>query len=147
MISKPSDELKMSAFEYAYRHKNIAAAIGIEFDREGHLLPRDQTPEQIAHALPASKRAALEHLLTEFRANRLNTRSPALRKDTKEYEELLAKLYSFAPPVASPPAPGVAAPLGLALLARRTQLPHHVGPTIPIPSQLWTYPASITRTL
>jgi len=101
-----SDELKMSAFEYAYRHKDIAAAIGIEFDREGHLLPRDQTPEQIAHALPASKRAALEHLLTEFRANRLNTRSPALRKDTKEYEELLAKLYSFAPPVASPPAPG-----------------------------------------
>lgn len=90
-----SDDLKMSAFEYAYRHKDIAAAIGVEFDREGYLIPRTCTPEQIASALPPHQLAAVEYLLNEFRANRLNTRSQEFRKGTKQHEELVADLESF----------------------------------------------------
>ena len=37
-------ELKMSAFEYAYKVKEIAAAIGLSFDRDGLIEPRTKTP-------------------------------------------------------------------------------------------------------
>lgn len=90
-----SDDLKMSAFEYAYRHKDIAAAIGVEFDREGHLIPRTSTPEQIASALPPHQLAAVEYLLNEFRADRLNTRSQEFRKGTEQHETLVKALESF----------------------------------------------------
>ncbi|WP_055478078.1 hypothetical protein [Sphaerimonospora mesophila] len=104
------DDLKMSAFEYAYRHKSLAAAIGIEFDRDGHLLPRTFTPEQIASALPPHQLAAVEYLLNQFRANKLNTRSQEFKKDTDEYNILLTKLESFGQPMAAPTASGGTSP-------------------------------------
>lgn len=58
-----SDDLAMSAFEYAYRSKDIAAAIEAEFDRDGMLLPRSSTPEKIASKLPKKKLGALEYLV------------------------------------------------------------------------------------
>lgn len=90
-----SDALSMSAFEYAYRNKHIAAAIGAAFDNDGQLLPRDSTPEKTAASLPPTKLNALEFLIGEFRANRLNTRSKEFGKDTKERDLLLARLNEF----------------------------------------------------
>lgn len=75
-----SDDLRMSVFEYAYRNKDVAAAIGAEFDKDGQLLPRSSTPEKIAAKFPKAELSALEYLVNEFRADRLNTRSPELRR-------------------------------------------------------------------
>lgn len=86
------DALTMSSFEYAYRRKEIAAAVGVAFARDGQLLPGDQTPEQIAAALSPQQRSALEYLVTEFRADRLNTRSPALKDGSDAYQRLVGQL-------------------------------------------------------
>lgn len=84
--------LAMSAFEYAYRNADIAAAIGASFDGDGHLRPTTQRPEGIAASLTDQQRAATEYLMVEFRAKRLNTRSPEFKKTTPEHAMLLAKL-------------------------------------------------------
>lgn len=77
----PDDgELKMSAFEHAYKVKDIAAAIGVSFDGDGMLEPRSKTPERVGKALGGEQLAALEHLGSEFRADRLNTRSPEFKR-------------------------------------------------------------------
>jgi hypothetical protein len=89
-----SDALKMSAFEYAYRSKEIASAIGVEFDKDGLLVPRTFSPEAIATNLPENGLSALEYLVSEFRAGRLNTRSPEFKKRSEEYSQLLARLSS-----------------------------------------------------
>ncbi|HKG38508.1 MAG TPA: hypothetical protein VKB25_05920 [Conexibacter sp.] len=86
------DSLRMSAFEYAYRRREIADAVGIAFDRDGQLLPRTLRPEQIAAELSPFQRSAIEYLVSEFRANSLNTRSPAFREATPEYRALVARL-------------------------------------------------------
>lgn len=87
-----SSELAMSSFEYAYRRGEIADAIGLEFDSDGLLLPADETPEQIGARLPKQKREALEYLIAEFRANRLNTRSDAFKKGHPAGADLLRRL-------------------------------------------------------
>jgi hypothetical protein len=84
--------LAMSAFEYAYRNADIAAAIGATFNGDGHLRPTTQRPEGIGASLTDRQRAATEHLMIEFRAKRLNTRSPEFKKTTPEHAVLLAKL-------------------------------------------------------
>lgn len=84
--------LAMSAFEYAYRNADIAAAIGASFNGDGHLRPATQRAEGIAASLTDQQRAATEHLMIEFRAKRLNTRSPEFKKATPEHAVLLAKL-------------------------------------------------------
>ena len=91
------DDLRMSVFEYAYRNKEIAAAIGAEFGKDGQLLPVTSTPEKIAANLPTSTLATLEYLVNEFRADRLNTRSPELKKASeahKPFVELLRRIAS-----------------------------------------------------
>ncbi|ORA58442.1 hypothetical protein [Mycobacteroides franklinii] len=87
-----SDDLAMSAFEYAYRSKDIASAIGMEFDTDGLLLPRSSTPAKIGADLPKSKLSALEYLVSEFRAGRLNTRSPEFKKRSDPYQRLVDRL-------------------------------------------------------
>ncbi|NYG57841.1 hypothetical protein BJ980_000764 [Nocardioides daedukensis] len=89
--------LAMSAFEYAYRNADIAAAIGASFDGDGHLRPTTQRPEGIAASLTDQQRAATEYLMVEFRAKRLNTRSPDFKKTTPEHAMLLAKLTGTIP--------------------------------------------------
>ena len=86
------DKLAMSSFEYAYRKKDIATAVGLEFDGDGLLLPRGSAPEEIAAQLPPQKLKALEYLVSEFRANRLNTRSDAFKKGHQAGDQLLARL-------------------------------------------------------
>ncbi len=103
-----SDDLKMSAFEYAYRSKEIASAIGVEFDKDGMLLPRVSTPEKIAAKLTKEKLSALEYLVSEFRAGHLNTRSPDFKKSKQEYQSLVNRLNGVslpAPPQPAPPNP------------------------------------------
>lgn len=102
--------LTMSAFEYAYRNADIAAAIGAVFDAEGRLLPTALTPQAIGAALDTRQRAAVELLMTEFRAKRLNTRSDEFKKDTHEHNWLIGRLTgtTLAGPTAaaSPPTSG-----------------------------------------
>ncbi|MBS1674410.1 MAG: hypothetical protein JSS74_10645 [Actinobacteria bacterium] len=109
------DELAMSAFEYAYRNKDIASAIGVDFDKEGMLLPRTSTPEKIATKLPKKPLGALEYLVGEFRAGRLNTRSPEFKKRSDEHQPFVDRLNGVsAPRAAAPtqPSPPSASPTG-----------------------------------
>lgn len=101
-----SNELSMSVFEYAYRNKSIAAAIGAEFDKDGRLLPTSSTAEKIAAALPEAKLNALEYLLNEFRAERLNTRSEEFKKSSPRHQEFVDRLNgALATPSPPEPAP------------------------------------------
>jgi hypothetical protein len=84
--------LTVSAFEYAYRNATIAASIGVDFDAGGQLLPRKMGPTKIGAALSAPQRDAVEYLVNEFRAGRLNTRSPQFKKASPEHKALLAQL-------------------------------------------------------
>lgn len=109
-----SNELSMSVFEYAYRNKSIAAAIGAEFDKDGRLLPISSAPEKIAAELPKTKLNALEYLLHEFRAERLNTRSPEFKKSDHKHQELVDRLNGVlvtpSPPAHAPAATASPAP-------------------------------------
>lgn len=87
-----SADLRMSAFEYAYRNKDVAGAIGIQFDRDGFLLPSSKTAEQIGASLAGQPLEALEYLLGKFRSEALNTRSPAFKKATPEHADLVSRL-------------------------------------------------------
>ena len=124
-----SDDLRMSVFEYAYRNKEIAATIGAEFGKDGQLMPATSTPEKIATNLPTLTLAVLEYLLNEFRADRLNTRSPELRKASeahKPFVELLKRLASGenpAVPTGAPPTSSSAPPPAPAQ-ARQPRAPH-----------------------
>ncbi|BEH02741.1 hypothetical protein brsh051_20220 [Brooklawnia propionicigenes] len=103
--------LTMSAFEYAYRNKDIAAAIGVEFDKDGLLLPRTLTPEKIAAKLPKKKLDALEYLVGEFRARRLSTRSPELKKSSREpHQHFVDRLNGISTPAAPQPTPATQSP-------------------------------------
>jgi hypothetical protein len=82
--------------------KGIAAAIGLSFDRDGLLEPRKKTPEAIGKALKGQQLTALEYLVGEFRAERLNTRSPEFRRGTEMQAALIARLEGREP--ASSPA-------------------------------------------
>lgn len=95
-------ELKMSAFEYGYKVKQVAEAIGLAFDGDGLLEPRTKTPERIGKAISGDQLAALEYLVNEFRAARLNTRSREFKRGTPESAALIAKLEGRPPA----PAPG-----------------------------------------
>ncbi|WP_374008529.1 hypothetical protein [Leifsonia sp. LS-T14] len=107
-----SDDLKMSAFEYAYRQKDIAAAIGIAFTKDGFPEPTEKKPADIGAGLTSGQRAAVEYLVTQFRAGKLNTRSPEFKRGSDENEDLLAKLLGTSPGGSggSPAAPGPSAP-------------------------------------
>lgn len=87
-----SDDLRMSAFEYAYRNKDIAAAIGVAFNKDGTLVPATLSTEKIAANLHKKELSALEFILAEFRAGRLNTRSQEFKKTSAEHEKLLANI-------------------------------------------------------
>lgn len=87
-----SDDLRMSVFEYAYRNKAIAAAIGAEFDSDGQLLPKSSTPERIASRLRSAQLDAVEYLVGEFRADRLNTRSPEFKKTSDQHKPFVDRL-------------------------------------------------------
>lgn len=112
-----SDDLAMSAFEYAYRNKDIAAIIGVEFDREGMLVPRTLPPEKASAKLSQNSLRALEYLVGEFRAGRLNTRSAEFKKSDPAHQPFLDRLkgattQSSTPPIASPPTTPATPPSG-----------------------------------
>ncbi len=84
--------LRMSAFEYAYRSKGIASAVGIVFAADGTLVPKASPPERISKEISLRQRQALEYLVGEFRDGRLNTRSPQFKKDLPEHRALIERL-------------------------------------------------------
>ncbi|WP_461164464.1 hypothetical protein [Arthrobacter sp. R4-81] len=87
-----SDDLRMSAFEYAYRNKDIASSIGVAFNKDGSLVPASLPAEKVAATLMTRNLGALEFLLSEFRAGRLNTRSLEFKKASEEHEKFLARI-------------------------------------------------------
>lgn len=87
-----SDELAMSSFEYAYRTKEIAELIGVEFNKDGFISANPTSPESAGKHLPSARMASLEFLLEEFRAGNLNTRSPQFKKNSDSLEGLLDTL-------------------------------------------------------
>ncbi|MGX5682337.1 hypothetical protein [Schumannella luteola] len=78
-------DLTMSAFEYAYRPKEIAAAFGVAFSKDGFLEPTSKSIEKIAGSLTRRQVQALEYLMSEFRAGRLNTRSAEFNKKSPKF--------------------------------------------------------------
>lgn len=86
------NELKMSVFEYAYSKDEIAVVIGVKFDKDGMLLPRSLSPEKIGSELPKNRLYALEYLISEFRANKLNTRSLEFKKQSETYQTFVKYL-------------------------------------------------------
>jgi hypothetical protein len=87
-----SDKLAMSSFEYAYRATAIAKAIGVTFNSDGLIEPSSKKPETLGRALKSANLESLEFLIGEFRAERLNTRSPALKSGTDEHKDLIDRL-------------------------------------------------------
>ncbi|MGL5867177.1 MAG: hypothetical protein ACRCYX_15140 [Dermatophilaceae bacterium] len=88
-------DLKMSAFEYAYRDRSIRPLLGFDFDDEGDVVSRPQTPGQIA---------VLERLLRGFRSGELSTRKVLNHKKEQPYQDLVDELRTLAD-AASPTAP------------------------------------------
>lgn len=99
-------ELKMSAFEYAYKDRAIRPLMGFEFDADGNLVAQPRTPAQVA---------VLERLLRGFESGELSTRKvlndkkgPAYAKLVDELR-LLAGVVPAAAPAPTPPAPASSA--------------------------------------
>ena len=91
-------KLAMSAFEYAYRNADIAAAMGAVFDRDGCLVPQTEAPKKIGSRLSNAQVAAVEYLMTQFRRGDLDTRSLQFRKGTTQKDALLALLTGAVQP-------------------------------------------------
>ena len=64
-----TSKLKMTVFEYVYRPKKLAAALGLDFDRDGQLPTKEATDAQ---------QRALLYVLGRLKSGTLNTRSPDL---------------------------------------------------------------------
>jgi len=97
-------DLKMSAFEYAYRDRSIRPLLGFEFDEDGNVIARPRTPGQIA---------VLERLLHGFRTGELSTRKVLNDKKGKPYNDLLDELRALAGLTSTtPPSPGPDTPTG-----------------------------------
>ena len=97
-----SSDLKMSTLEYAYGKAEIQEAFGIEFTEFG--LVREQgsaevypKPEEVATRLSANHIGAIEYTIGEFKAKRLNTRSPRLKSRDPQYQVLIETLKSLQP--------------------------------------------------
>lgn len=80
-------DLKMSAFEYAYRDRSIRPLLGFEFDEEGAVISRPETPGEIA---------VLERVLRGFMSGELSTRKVLNAKTSFAYDKLLAELRGLA---------------------------------------------------
>lgn len=80
-------DLKMSAFEYAYRSREIQPLMGFTFDSNGNVGTQPTTPEQIA---------VLERVLRGFKSGELSTRRVLNAKKSPEYKTLVTELRILA---------------------------------------------------
>lgn len=102
-------DLKMSAFEYAYRSREIQPLMGFTFDSGGNVVSRPTTPEQIA---------VLERVLRGFKSGELSTRRVLNAKKSPEYATLVAELRILAgvevadPTAAAEPSDDTPGPFG-----------------------------------
>lgn len=92
-----SSDLKMSMLEYAYNKAEIQEAFGIEFTEFGLVRQQRSTeaypkPEQVATRLSTDNINAVEYIIEEFKAKRLNTRSPRLKTRDPQYQTLIETL-------------------------------------------------------
>ncbi|SBT65136.1 hypothetical protein GA0070622_2128 [Micromonospora sediminicola] len=81
-----TSQLKMASFEYAYELPKIRQALGLNFNKDGLLADKE---------LSEGQRRGLMYLLGEFRAKRLNTRSPELKSSKPEHDILVERLHQL----------------------------------------------------
>lgn len=86
--------LQMSRLEYAYKIPEVQELIGIEFTDYGFVRLRGQSdtqpdPENVAKQLSELHIDRFARLIRAFKEKSLNTRSPELKKGTKEYFDFL----------------------------------------------------------
>ncbi|GAA3278420.1 hypothetical protein GCM10020260_00490 [Nesterenkonia halobia] len=79
-------KLRMSSFEYVYRNKKLAAALGLSFTRDGFL--EDRT-------ISKGQQAALLYLIGRLRDRSLTTRSDELKAKNAACEELAEKVAAL----------------------------------------------------
>lgn len=100
-------QLKITSLEYAYERPKIQEALGLTFDKNGLLASKRMTDGQSR---------ALIYLLEQFRARKLNTRSPELLARHKDHAEFAKKLARIVAGTAGEPAatngPNVGDPAG-----------------------------------
>lgn len=97
-----SSDLKMSTLEYAYNKPEIQEAFGIEFTKYGFVRQQGSTeakpkPEEVAAHLSTEQVNAIEYIVEEFKAKRLNTRSPRLKSRDPQYQALIETLKHLQP--------------------------------------------------
>lgn len=97
-----SSDLKMSTLEYAYGKAEIQEAFGIEFTELGLVRQRGSTelhpkPEEVAASLSTNHIVAIEYIIGEFKAKKLNTRSPRLKSRDQQYLALIETLKHLQP--------------------------------------------------
>lgn len=97
-----SSELKMSTLEYAYGKAEIQEAFGIEFTEFGLVRQQGSTeaypkPEEVATSLSTNHINAIEYIIGEFKAKKLNTRSPRLKSRDPQYRSLIDTLKHLQP--------------------------------------------------
>lgn len=97
-----SSDLKMSTLEYAYNKPEIQEAFGIEFTKYGFVRQQGSTeakpkPEEVATHLSTEQVNAIEYIVEEFKAKRLNTRSPRLKSRDPQYQALIETLKHLQP--------------------------------------------------
>ena len=97
-----SSDLKMSMLEYAYGKTEIQEAFGIEFNEFGLVRQQGSTeaypkPEEVATSLSTNHVNAIEYIIGEFKAKKLNTRSPRLKSRDPQYQALIDTLKHLQP--------------------------------------------------
>lgn len=97
-----SSDLKMSTLEYAYGKTEIQKAFGIEFTEFGLVRQRGSTeaypkPEEVATSLSINQINAIEYIIGEFKAKKLNTRSPRLKSKDPQFQALIDTLKHLQP--------------------------------------------------
>lgn len=97
-----SSDLKMSTLEYAYGKADIQEAFGIEFTEFGLVRQQGSTelhpkPEEVAANLSKNHVIAIEYIIGEFKAKKLNTRSPRLKSRDPQYLALIDTLKHLQP--------------------------------------------------
>jgi hypothetical protein len=95
-----SSDLKMSTLEYAYGKPEIQDAFGIEFTELGFVRQKGSNeaypkPEEVATHLSTKQTSAIKYIIEEFKAKRLNTRSPRLKSRDPQYQALIETLKNL----------------------------------------------------
>lgn len=95
-----SKHLKTSILEYVCLRRRIQEVIGIEFSNTGFVrlqgdVRTEPAPEEVAKSLTASQIDVLSYIISLIRREKLNTRSPELNEQRREFPEFINTLATI----------------------------------------------------